>query len=201
MSDYKPNSHVYKEEQKKALEERKKAEKVVSGPVKLKKKSGITKLTDNIIAEDAKNVKTYILTDVLLPGIKKAIFDIVTGGIEMLIYGTTGKHKGGSLGSKVSYRNYYERRDDRSDDSRSRTRFDYDEIVFPSRGEAEAVRDQLVDIIAKYGFATVSELYDMIDETAPYTSNRYGWTNLRNAEVQRVRDGYIIKLPKPSPID
>jgi len=201
VSDYKPNSHVYKEEQKKALEERKKAEKVVSGPVKLKKKSGITKLTDNIIAEDAKNVKTYILTDVLLPGIKKAIFDIVTGGIEMLIYGTTGKHKGGSLGSKVSYRNYYERRDDRSDDSRSRTRFDYDEIVFPSRGEAEAVRDQLVDIIAKYGFATVSELYDMIDETAPYTSNRYGWTNLRNAEVQRVRDGYIIKLPKPSPID
>jgi hypothetical protein len=203
VSEYKPNSHVYKEEQKKALEERKKAEKVVSGPVKLKKKSGITKLTDNIIAEDAKNVKTYILTDVLLPGIKKAIFDIVTGGIEMLIYGTTGKHKGGSLGSKVSYRNYYDhdRRDDRSDDSRSRNRFDIDEMIFTSRGEASAVKDQLEDMLAKYGVVTVADLYDSIDETAPYTSNRYGWTNLRNAEVTRVRDGYLLKLPKPSPID
>lgn len=203
MSDYKPNSHVYKEEQKKALEERKKVEKVVSGPVKLKKKSGITKLTNNIIAEDAKNVKTYILTDVLLPGIKKAIFDIVTGGIEMLIYGTTGKHKGGSLGSKVSYRNYYDRdrRYDRSDDSRGRDCFDYDDFEFTNRGEAEAVKEQLLDLIREYGFTTVADLYDMVGKTAPYTSNRYGWTNLRNAEVKRVRDGYIIVLPKPSPID
>ena len=203
MSEYKPNSHVYKEEQQKALEERKKAEKVVSGPVKLKKKSGMAKLTDNIIAEDAKNVKTYILTDVLLPGIKKAIFDIVTGGIEMLIYGTTGKHKGGSLGSKVSYRNYYDRdrRDERTDDTRSRNKFDLDDMVFTSYGEACAVKEQLEDMIGRYGVVTVSDLYDSIDETAPYTSNRYGWTNLRNAEVTRVRDGYLLKLPKPSPID
>ena len=204
MSEYKPNSNVYKEEQKKLLEERKKAEKVVSGPVKIKKKSGFARFAGDVIADDAKNVKTYIKDDVLLPGLKKAIFDIVTGGIEMLIYGTSGKHKGGSLGSKVSYRNYYDRdrRDDRrSDDSHSRSRFDLDDMIFTNRGEAQAVKDQMEDMIEKYGVVTVADLYDSIDETAPYTSNRYGWTNVRNAEVTRVRDGYLLKLPRPSVID
>jgi hypothetical protein len=49
---------------------------------------------------------------------------------------------------------------------------------------------------------TVADMYDMADSTAPYTSNRYGWTSLRTAEVKRVQGGYyIIDLPKAAPID
>ena len=34
-----------------------------------------------------------------------------------------------------------------------------------------------------------------------YTDNKYGWTHLRSADVQRVRDGYLLKLPKALPFD
>ena len=57
------------------------------------------------------------------------------------------------------------------------------------------------DIIETYGFVTVADLYDMVDLTPPYTANKYGWTNLRNADVVRIRDGWIVKLPKAMPID
>lgn len=202
MMDYQPNSHKSKEETALAKKEEKRVQKVVSGKAKTKK-NGARKLTDIFISEDAGNVKSYIFMDVLVPAIKKAISDIVTDGVAMILYGETGGRKTKSS-SRVSYRSYYDdRRDDRRDRDRfeSRGRFDYDDVVFESRGEAELVREQMVELIERYGFVTVADMYDMADLTAPYTANKYGWTNIRNAESVRVRDGYILKLPKAIPID
>ena len=202
MSEYQPNSYKSKEEKKHEVVE-KRVEKVVKGKAKTKKNE-VRRITDLFISEDAGNVKSYIFMDVLVPAIKKAISDIVTDGISMILYGETGGRKSSSRSSnKVSYRSYYdERRDGRRDnDVRARTRFDYDDIVFETRGEAELVREQMVEMIDRYGFVTVADMYDMADLTSPYTSNKYGWTNIRSAEAVRIRDGYILKLPKAMPID
>ena len=56
-------------------------------------------------------------------------------------------------------------------------------------------------MLNRYGLVRVGDLYDMADRTAPYTSNDYGWTSLNRVDVVRVRDGYILKLPKATPID
>lgn len=205
MNEIKPNSHRYKEEQKTEPAE-KVIKKIDVGNVKVRKKSGAKKLTDVFISEDAANVKSYIFMDVLVPAIKKAISDIVTDGIDMILYGEArgrDKKRGGS--SKVSYVSYNKYSDPRDDrryvSSESRGRFDYDELIFESRGQAEAVLNQMFDVIEQYAVVSVLDLYDMVEMTAPHTANKYGWTNLRNAEVMRVRDGYVIKLPKPFPID
>ena len=193
MRDYQPNSNKYKEEHKE-----KTVKKVVNGKVKTKKNES-RKLMNMFISEDAKNVKSYIVLDVLVPAIKKAILDIVTDGADMILYG--GSHGGKrKSGNKVSYRSYY---DDKKDDKdyRSKGRFDYDDLVFDSRSECEAVREQMVEIIDQYGFVTVADMYDMADLPAPYTSSKYGWTNIRTAETIRGRDGYVLKLPKAMPID
>lgn len=92
MEEYKPNSHKSKEEQKNLVPE-KRVEKVISGTVKSKKKSEMQKFADVFISEDVNNVKSYIVMDVLVPAIKKAISDIVTNGIDMILYGETGKSK------------------------------------------------------------------------------------------------------------
>lgn len=202
MAEYLPASHKYREEQQKAASE-KKIEKVVKGSVSTKKRSELRKISDVFISEDAQNVKSYIVMDVLIPAAKKAISDVVTNGIDMILYGSTGHSKKKSGTSKVSYRSYYDDpRDDRRSGSASvRTRFDYDDIVFESRGEAEAVLTEMEHVIERYGFVTVADMYDMAELSQPYTSNKYGWMNLRNAEVVRDRQGYIIKLPKALPID
>lgn len=203
MSDtnYKPNSHAYKASQQQAANEGKKpVQKVVSGKAKIKKKNELQKFADVFISEDVKNVKSYVLGDVLVPAIKKAIVDIVTDGINMIFYG--GTRRGSSSGSKVSYRSYYDRKDDgrSTSDSRVRTGFSYDEIVLETRGEAEEVLSQLSDLIDTYKVATVADLYDLVGISHHYTENKYGWTNIRNAETKRVRDGYLLVLPKPIPI-
>ena len=200
MAEYQPSSRDTKSTE---LIETKKVKKVVNGKVKTKKNSGRS-LMNMFISEDASDVKSYVIMDVLVPAIKKAISDIVTDGIDMILYGGKGGRKS-SGPSRVAYRNYYDDRDRRRDhDHGGRTtggRFDYEDIVFESRGEAELVREQMLEIIDHYGFVTVADMYDMADLSAPYTAANYGWANIRSAEVIHVRDGYVLKLPKAMPVD
>lgn len=200
MEDYKPNSHKAKAE---AAVTEKKVEKAVAGPVKVKKKSEISKLKDIFISEDAGNVKSYVIIDVLIPALKKAVSDIVTNGIDMILYGETGRNKRSSTASNVSYRSYYDRRDDdrRYSSNRTVSGYSYNDIILETRGEAEEVLSRLDELIETYKVATVADLYDLVGITGNYTDNKYGWTNIRNAEAVRVRDGYVLKLPKALPIN
>ena len=188
---------------KQATSEERKIEKVVNGAAKVRKKNGIHNLTSVFIAEDARNVKSYVFGEVLVPAIKKAIVDIVTDGVNMVFFGGAGPRKSSGQ-SKVSYGSYYNQRDynyRQTETPTQRNRFDHDDIVFPTRGDAEGVRDEMINVIDRYGFVTVADMYDMAQLSQPYTSDKYGWTNLRTTEVIRVRDGYILKLPKALPID
>lgn len=197
--DCKSNSHKSKAEQQ---EREKRVDKVVQNEVKRKKKGEMSKLASVFIAEDIKNVKSYVLLDVIVPAVKKAIVDVVTDGINMIINGGT---RGGSRGSssKISYRNFYDQgRNPHSPNAMPRERFDYDDILFNNRGDAEMVLSQLDEALERYDYVTFADLYDAAGLSAPYTSHKYGWTNLRSAEVVRGRDGYyMIKLPKAVPIE
>lgn len=199
MNDYKPNSHRFKEQQK-AQSEGRKITKVAHGSVKARKKNELTKIADVFISEDVSNVKSYILNDIVVPTVKKAII----GAIDMVLNGGSGSYTGRGTTSKVSYRKFYDdqRDDHRTVEARSRSRFDFDDIKFETRGEAEAVLEEMYNVIDRYGFVTVGDMYDMADLSQPFTSNKYGWTNIRSAEVMRLRGGgYILKLPKALPID
>lgn len=205
MEQYGPNSHKSKEAQKEgAASSDKKVEKVISGSAKPKKKGEMQKFADVFISEDVGNVKSYILMDVLVPAIKKAISDIVTNGIDMILYGETGRTRKASSGTKVSYGKYYDREPDRRRDRSisSRGGYDYDDIVFETRGDAEKVLDSMNDIISQYGVVSVLDLYDLADvSTDNYAANKYGWTDISGCKAIRVGDGYILKLPRALPLN
>lgn len=198
MNDYKPNSNRFKEEQK---EREKKVEKVVTGTVTARKKSGFQKFADEFISDDAKNIKSYIFSDVLIPAVKKAFSDIVTTGVDMLLYGESRSSGKRSPASTVSYSKYYDR-DARPVATARTTSYSYDDIELDSRGEAEEVLDRLEEIIDTYQIASVADYYELVGIVGNYTDNKYGWTSLRNAEIVRLRNGkYMIKLPRAAVID
>lgn len=209
MSNYQSNSHKSKALQNETPRE-KRVEKVVKGKVKTKKNEG-RKLANIFISEDAANVKSYVFMDVLVPAIKKAVSDIVRDGIDMILYGETDhrdRRRRNSRSDRVSFRDYdrdYDRARDRDRDRRSsRNRFDYDDITFETRGEAELVRDRMLDVADEYGMVTVADMYDMADISVPYTAANYGWMKsaLDYIEIKRTRDGeYVLKMRKAMPID
>lgn len=206
MEEYQPNSYRFKEQQKQAqaaLPE-KRAEKVVTGKVVTKKKSKTNSFVKEIIAEDAGNVGSYIWKDVLIPTIKRTISDIITDGVYILLYGEARKDGKRSIVDKVSYTPYsnYSNRDRiRNDRYSSSSEYSYDDIILASRGEAEDVLLRMDEIMATYGLVRVADLFDLVGVTGNPQDNKYGWTNIRNARVDRVRDGYVIRMPRAMPID
>lgn len=197
MNEYKSNSH----RAKKAEERTKKVDKVVTGKVKTKKKSEMSKFKDVFISEDVSNVKSYIFLDVLIPAIKKALSDIIVNGSDMMLYGDTRDRK--RSGSSSTYRNYSSsRKEDRGSDRR-RIGYDFDDVILDSRGEAEEVLSRMDELMDTYGVVSVADLYDLVGISCNYTDNKYGWTgSLRTADVVRVRDGgYMLKLPRATLIE
>lgn len=199
MEQYTPNSYKYKEEQRKKATEEKKIDKVVTGKVRTKKKN---KIKDVFIAEDAANVKSYVFLDVLVPAIKKAFSDIVKDGIDMILYGSTNRNrKSSASGNYISY-NEYSNKENRyvSSNSRASSVYNFDDLIYESRGEAEVVLDRMIDIIDTYDFVSVMDMYELSDMSAPYTANNYGWTNLSTADIRRVSGGgWMLLLPKAKP--
>ena len=191
--DYKPNSHKSKEERESG-EEVRKVEKVVKGPVKVKKTSKLNK--------DIREVKDFAVKELVIPSLKETLFAIIKECAQRLIWrGADGpSDRKRSTAEKVSYRSYYDRDEDRFSSSRHRSRFDYDELIFRDYGEADAVLDRMSESIKKYRFVTVADMYDMADITPEHTMYNYGWDDISRAEIRRASGGgYIIDLPRAIP--
>lgn len=208
--DYNPNSNRFLTKDNPTEEEnlgKKKVDKVVSGSVKTKKKSSLSKFADTFIEEDKDTVVGYLLSEVLIPSFKKMVSDTIKTGIDKMLYGDAEVSRSNSPASKISYSKYY---NDKSSYSRSsstapvanrRDTYEYNNIVLETRGDAEAVLMGMDDIIAKYEIVSVADLYDLVGIAGSYTDYKYGWTDIRSARIERVRDGYVIRMPKALPLD
>lgn len=179
----------------------KKIEKVVTGEVKLKKKSIFNKFASIFIPEDVEGVKTYILLDIIVPSIKRGFLEAV----EAFLYNGDVRGRVSSRASKFSYSSISDPRNtSRRDESpRLSLGFEYDDIILDSIMDAEQVLIRMDEIIEVYGMVSVGDLYDILGRTGPstpYTYGNYGWRDLGGAKTVPVREGYLLKLPKAIPL-
>ena len=199
IKEYKPNSHKSKLEAKQAEEKREKIAAVAKAKVVTKKKN---KLLCSFISDDAVSIKDYIVDEFLIPLVQKTICDIFEEIPKTIFYGKSGRRRS-SNSDRVSYTKYSSRRDrdrdyrDRDRDSYRRTDiFDSTDIIFDSRGEAEKVLAVMDEIMQEYEIVRVADLNDLAGVSCDFPANDYGWTNIRNARVVHVRDGWVIEMPR-----
>lgn len=182
--------------------ERKKIEQVTSKPIAKKKQNFGTKAVAAFIGEDIENVGQYLLYDVAIPAAKNLVSDMVSQGIERLLFGESSpRGRSGSSGPRVSYGSYSRPGmapgNSRPASSRNRRYHDFSDIEIETRDEALLVLDRLADLIEEYGLATVADLYDLCGISTEYTDENWGWTSARNMSVIRSRHGYMLQLPRP----
>ncbi len=189
------------EEQKKELPEPRQS---------IRPKSGLEKAKNSIVKESMSDVGSYILSDVLIPAAKKLVTDVVTNGIELLLYGETSKSKKSSGAPSVSYRNYYDDKKRERDDYRARdvrrSFLDYD-ITFRCKADAKATLDKMQQVLDSFPQVTVKDYVEIaqeVDDTirldTSWADDKYGWKDLRAAEVVYSRGDWIIDLPPAKPI-
>nr|DAU49896.1 MAG TPA: hypothetical protein [Caudoviricetes sp.] len=173
---------------------------ITSKPARAQRESFGSKARKAMITSDIQSVGEYILWEVALPAVKQAISDVVTTGIERLLYGDgASRPTQRSSSSYTSYNRAYQSRTysqspPRPQIDRSR-RFKL--VALDDRAEADNVLRELETIIHEYGSASVGDLYGMVGMPTRYTDEDWGWTDLSGSSVRRVRNEYIIDIPDP----
>ena len=179
--------------------ETKKVEKVVRGKVKTKN-NGARKWRDFFISEDVNSIGSYILMDVLAPTIKETLYKIVVNSIDIALFGGSGggDRRSGkrSTHDKISFRDYngISRRDERSYAVARES--GYQDIVYETRADARDVLDSMDEVLETYDAVSVMDMYDLSGLSCDHTLSNYGWTDIHNAKIVPVSDGYIIKMPR-----
>lgn len=187
----------------------KKIERVTqSDPIRRKKTLG-AKFKETFISGD-QGVWSYVVSDVLIPAAKDAISDAVTEGIQRMLFGDTipSRRRPSLRGPSnyVSYNRYSEASTPREEprptlSRRARASHDFDEIILATRIEAEEVLNNLYNLLEKYDSASVADLYELVGVNGQFTDDKWGWTDLRGSGISRIREGYLLNLPKPVPLD
>ena len=173
--------------------ERPKVESVVKGVVKAKDRTLGSKIRGLFLARDLSELKSYVVEDIVVPGMCKAAH----GAVDMAFHKDVRSYTSGRSGNtRIRYDRASEGHSRRSDDELARKKRDFRELTFETRGDAEEVLSGLVDLIVDYKQASIADLYDLCEITSTFTDNKYGWTDLSDASVRRVSDGYVLVLPK-----
>ena len=186
------------------VNDRKKMKPVVdSSKVVSSKKGAGSKLAENFIKEDLSEIKDTIIFDWILPGIKNMILNTLS----MAFFGEAidprdRRYTTTSRYGRTDYGGYSRNRDSRRDlDRRGDRRSNYDEkkadyrsIVLLDRRSAEDVVDALRDEIHSCGRASIAQLFELVQLPSDYTDCDYGWTDERDIDIQRVHDGFLIKV-------
>lgn len=182
------------------------------GNGKKKKKGMLKRLSSNLEEMEKVSLKEKIIDDALIPGVKELIGDLVAGlfgtvadtvedTVDIALWGEKRGRKGKKKkknGTKVSYSDYYEDKNERKrGGNHGRRKIDVDEIWFDTRQEADEALKELIEMIEDYDCATVADLYSTAGEEHDFTDEKYGWDDLSAAYVSRGREGFMINLPKP----
>lgn len=184
----------------KASEKPDKLEKIITGEVVQRKKSLFKRVAESFTGDDSRTVGSYVLFDVVLPAAKQLISDAATQAVERLLFGGDARSGGGARRGYTAYNKYGSSqtggRPTTSPKPNPRAVHNFDDLVLDNRGAAEEVIDALSELISNYEVATVSDLYELVGITGSYTDDKWGWTSMAGARVERVRDGYLIRLPR-----
>lgn len=186
----------------------KRAEKVVTGEV-IRKKPGLGKrfMETFFSGEAPKSVIRHVGLNVLLPSGKDVLRDAVMEGLDRLLWpsGRSGSSSRTSttirngINSVVSYNRMSQTNNQQSRPTVSnyaRTTQNFDELIFPSRMEAETVIEHMYVLLEKYPAVTVGDFFDLAGITnIEYTDRKFGWRSLQGVQVVRSGGGYIVHFP------
>jgi hypothetical protein len=207
MQDFPSNS-----EKAKATEPpREKPQPVTSAKTGGRKKRSLGRqFKDTFFRGSARDAAEYMVTDVVVPEIRDLLYNAFQSGIDRLIYGerTGPRRRPSPLASQpLGHVDYASRsrptrasaaQPQRTLSSQARAHHDFQDLVIPTKQEAEAVLDRMYDLLSHDGDVRVGHLYALTDVRAEHTDWKWGWTNLRGAKVVRLRNGdWLLDLPEP----
>lgn len=166
-----------------------------TGIVRARKVSTVKEIFAALFPEGLSGIKEHLIWDLFVPRAQEFMHSSWDDLGNVIFQGNKPRSQNGSY---TSYDTAYRRQNRRPV---NRAMYDYQEVVWSTRSEAERLLRLLNDILRKYSVVTLLDYNDEVgNETNPGQSN-YGWISLNTAHVERTYDGWVVVLPRPVEID
>lgn len=183
-------------------------EKKVIAKAKVQKKSAIKEALRTFFAQDLPEIAEHLIIDVAIPAAKNAITDMVTQGIQQLLYGEVDGRRRPASGytsysrssRDYSGRAYYESRRSERREPRQQKPTNVEDLVFDTRGDAVDVIEYIAETIEEYGQVSVADLMSSVGIQPRYTDERWGWTTTDAFELRQIREGWLVSADRPEPL-
>lgn len=181
-------------------------EKKVIAKAKVQKKSAIKEALRTFFVQDLPEIAEHLVVDVAIPAAKNAITDMVTQGIQQLLYGEVKtRPMSGYTSYSRSSRDYHgnahyeSRRSERREPHRQKPT-NVEDLVFDTRGDAVDVVEFIAEQIEEYGQVSVADLMSSVGIQPRYTDERWGWTTTDAFEIRQIREGWLVSADRPEPL-
>ena len=181
------------------------AEPIVVNPTKVRPKR--QSLFRMIFEQDLKDIKDSLLTEYIKPrmkdiayGIFESALNTVDNSIQMMIYENVrpGYHSNTVRQPAQTPYNKISTQVRTYPPTTVSSSYNYNEIIYSSYGEADAVLTGMKEWIRDYGAVPISIYYDFSKyqgSQRSYTDNDYGWTDLSNViQPKKIPEGFILEL-------
>lgn len=176
-------------------------EAIAQGTKVSKSKSKARQIAEIFVGGDLKETAVHVRDDVAIPALKNFLYDSLSEGLQRILWGETRNDRRRNSTHR-DYVGYSRRARELPPTPQTTTRYSrvaqgFDDIVLATRTEAESVLSRMYDLIERYNMVTVAEFYSLVGISAEFTDENWGWRDLRSANIQHIRDGFRINLPKP----
>lgn len=192
---------------------------VVTGEVIIRKKGLFKKTKEAWALADFGSAVHFVIYDIIIPNLKNVIVDSVAQGTNRVLwreeagrrrYFNTPHGSQYTSYNAVSSRGGYRelppagppgQRRAPAPTSGPRGATVTGDVFFVQREDAERVLFQMHELISTYGVASVSDLMELCNRDWNFVDTKWGWVFLGDARIAQLREGYLLDLPQPEPIN
>lgn len=176
------------------------------------------------ISPDADRALDIAWEEVIKPKCQDILLDTLHSIVDTIFDGRgrgrtnyRGGYKESRSYDRASYRDRGRDRDYSRRSTRRRRRDDpvydeeYSELKFTkSKAHADYVLDHMAEAIDRRGYYTINDMFNSYEDVTDTDvtngvrnreDDEWGWYSTRGSRIRTVRDGWILELPKPEPID
>jgi len=174
----------------------------------VEKKSLSTKFAELFLADSIDSIKKYVLTNILIPNLKRFFADSAHGAVDAFFYKKSGQgtYNGNvpwSTGTSFAnnYSAYYSGGVSYVPQNNPNDIYEYKSLGWTNKDLADRALATLRGEIAQYGTVSINTYLALMSRTGPLNGWNYGWRNLGN-EVDVFSSGgyWFINFPEPEKI-
>lgn len=178
---------------------------VVSGAVKVDRPA-TRRFFDFLFAESPKTLGKKIGKEIVVPRLKASFEEAATGFLSGMLWGGGNRPPSNVVQGTVLRANgiAYNQMSQPNMMTQARqatvnqSSGNYTDLVLPTQQFAEILLGNMYELLNNYRVVAVADLYELAGITPAPSDNAYGWTTLDGARISKVREGFLLELPRPS---